>query len=168
MAKGLARLFSQTDLYLALGINAVSGSILIDEPLFAYRLHGANVFSNRPQLQGVLSFDVRTSTQPARTARRLILEQMVDKIERFVPEPGMAHAFFAALAQCDLATEAACPAEAVGAWRGRSFAAYAVSRRYRDVRAAAGAFRTLRFLVTRRAPLRAILAAAFSKSGGQS
>ena len=165
--ENLADLKSQTDLFLALGINAICGSLLIDEPLFAYRLHGSNVFAGRPQLQGVLSFDVRSSAQPARTARRLILEQMVGKIERFVPEPGMARAFFAALSQCDVTMEAAESAELAGAWRGRSFAAYAVARRYRTVCAAVGALRTLLFLVTRRAPLQAILAAV-SKSGAQS
>ena len=38
-----------TDLYFCLGINAVSGSVLIDVPVAAYRLHGGNIlFAKAP------------------------------------------------------------------------------------------------------------------------
>ena len=108
----LVQLVSQTDLYLALGINAVSGSILVDEPVFAYRLHGANVFSSRPQLQGVLSFDAKRGAGQATKARHLLVEQMVTRVERFAQHPDMGWSFLHALRGLDSVPPVSMPAMA--------------------------------------------------------
>lgn len=102
----LARLRSQTDLFLAVGINAICGSILIDEPLFAYRLHGANVFSNRAQLNGLLNFDVAKTVANANLARRLLIEHFIVQARRFIQEPRQAQDLLRAVRRLDLADSA--------------------------------------------------------------
>ncbi|WP_158809525.1 glycosyltransferase family 2 protein [Beijerinckia sp. L45] len=98
----LAALRSQTDLYLAVGINTVSGSILIDEPLFAYRIHGTNVFSSRPQLSGLLTFDPSQTSRSSQVARHLLLDQFVAQAQRFVQEPWQAVDLLKALRRLDV------------------------------------------------------------------
>ena len=150
--EGLDRLTSQTDLLLALAVNAVSGSILVDEPVFAYRLHGANVFTSRPQLRGVLSFDRRLSGGPADTAKRLILEAFTRHVERFVQERWRGKAFFQHLKRLDV------PAE-----DGGSFAARCVVARYEAIVEATGRPRTLLFLAMRGLALPTLLSLALRK-----
>lgn len=139
-SEALPSLTTQTDLYLAFGVNSVCGSILVDEPLFAYRLHGANVFSNRAQLQGFLTFDAKRGAGPRATARRLLVDQLIARIERFVPEPWMAPRFFATLRTCDTRVDQP------GPWHGGSYAAQAVARHFDHVAAAVGRRAALRFL----------------------
>ena len=140
--EGLGRLVSQTDLLLALAVNAVCGSILIDEPVFAYRLHGANVFTSRPQMRGVLCFDVGLSSTPADLAKRLIIDQLTRHVGRFVQDRWRGVAFFDHLRRLDVAAEG-----------GGSFAARCVAERFEAVAAVAGRRRTLLFLAGRRLAL---------------
>ena len=154
--EGLAALRSQTDLYLAFGINAVSGSILIDEPLFAYRLHGANVFSSKPQLAGFLAFDPKRTAQNTELARRLLVDQLVSRIERFVPQQWLGFAFLQALHHVD-----------VRDGRRRSYAATAVARSYGLVTAAVGPWLTLGFLLLKGAPLRVLRRALWANLRGR-
>ena len=142
--EGLERLKSQTDLFLALSVNAITGSIIIDEPVFAYRLHGANVFTNRPQLRGVLSFDTRLASGPADLAKRLILDQLTRHVGRFVQERWRGQDFFKHLKRLDVPPESGANLVA-----RRSFAAACVAERFTAVAAAAGRPRTLLFLATR-------------------
>ena len=55
----LRRLRTGTDLYFCVGVNAISGSALIDDALAIYRLHGGNIYSKRPQLENVLAYQAR-------------------------------------------------------------------------------------------------------------
>lgn len=144
--EALPSLTSQTDLYLAFGVNCVCGSMLVDEPLFAYRLHGGNVFSSRAQLHGLLMFDPKRSCAQAMLARRLLTDQLVGRIERFVQEPWMHWRFFETLHRLDTRVEEP------GAWHGASYAARAVARCFAAVAAATGRQPALRF-VARRAPM---------------
>lgn len=139
----LGRLMSQTDLYLATAVNAVTGSILIDEPLFAYRLHGGNVFSNRPQLQGLLHFDVRRTSGQAVLARRLVIDQLVGFVDRFIQEPWMRRSFWKTLKRIDSRVEEP------GPWHNGSYAARAVARNFDAVAAEAGRLATAVFLLER-------------------
>ena len=150
--EGLGRLKSQTDLLLVLAVNAVSGSILVDEPVFAYRLHGANVFTSRPQLRGVLSFDTRLSSVPADTAKRLILETFTRHVGRFVQERWRGKAFFRHLKRLDVPTE-----------DGGSLAARCVVAHYGSIVEAAGRFRTLLFLASRGLALPTMVSLALRK-----
>ena len=52
----LATLRTGTDLYFAFGCGGLSGSVIIDAPLFAYRIHGGNIYTSRAQLDRTLNF----------------------------------------------------------------------------------------------------------------
>ena len=101
-AEGLDALKSQTDLFLATGVNAVAGSILIDEPVFVYRLHGSNAFSSRAQLSGVLSYDHAKTSGNNELARRLVIDQFVTRIERFLPKKAMTLQYLRTLRHLDV------------------------------------------------------------------
>ena len=141
----LAQLRSQTDLYLAFGINAVCGSILIDEPLFVYRLHGANVFTNRAQLAGFLSHDPKATVTNHDLARRLLVDQMITHVDRFVQDRWLGFAFLRALLRIDVANRDT---------DGRSHAALSIGRNFAAVGAATGEGLALLFLLYKRAPLK--------------
>ncbi|MGB6175821.1 MAG: glycosyltransferase family 2 protein [Methylocella sp.] len=73
-----------TDLYFCLGINAVSGSVLIDAPVAVYRLHGGNVFSQRPQLNHVLCYQPGGAGDSIAKARAALVDHVVAHAYRFV------------------------------------------------------------------------------------
>ena len=73
-----------TDLYFCLGINAVSGSVLIDVPVAAYRLHGGNIFSQRPQLNHVLCYQPGGSGDSNAKARAALADHLIAQADRFV------------------------------------------------------------------------------------
>jgi glycosyltransferase involved in cell wall biosynthesis len=73
-----------TDLYFCLGINAVSGSVLIDAPVAVYRLHGGNIFSQRPQLNHVLCYEPGGAGDSNAKARAAVVDHVVAHAHRFV------------------------------------------------------------------------------------
>ena len=73
-----------TDLYFCLEINAVSGSVLIDVPVAAYRLHGGNIFSQRPQLNHVLCYQPGGSGDSNAKARAALADHLIAQADRFV------------------------------------------------------------------------------------
>jgi glycosyltransferase involved in cell wall biosynthesis len=85
----LHNLKTGTDLYFCLGINAVSGSVLIDAPVAVYRLHGGNIFSRRPQLNHVLCYEPGGAGDSNVKARAALVDHVVAQAHRFVGQ----HAF---------------------------------------------------------------------------
>ena len=85
----LQNLKTGTDLYFCIGINAVSGSILIDAPVAVYRLHGGNIYSRRPQLNHVLCYEPGGSGDSNAKARAALVDHVVAHAHRFVGQ----HAF---------------------------------------------------------------------------
>lgn len=83
---------TQTDLYLVLGVNGLCGSILIDAPLFAYRIHGSNVFSKGAQIVGKLAYDLTRSTGDLNLAHCLLIERVLGNIRLFIQHGGQAPA----------------------------------------------------------------------------
>ncbi|MDQ6868089.1 MAG: glycosyltransferase [Pseudomonadota bacterium] len=73
-----------TDLYFCLGINAVSGSVLIDNAVAVYRLHGGNIFSQRPQLNHVLCYEPGGAGDSNAKARAALVDHVVARAHRFV------------------------------------------------------------------------------------
>jgi len=66
----------------------VAGSLLIDEPLYSYRLHGRNFAANNPILGGRLHLSARNwGDTHARMLDRM-LQAMIDGRERFVTALG--------------------------------------------------------------------------------
>jgi glycosyltransferase involved in cell wall biosynthesis len=73
-----------TDLYFCLGLNAISGSILIDDALGVYRMHGGNIFSKRPQLENVLAYQPGCSGDSNAQAKALLLDYLFDQAAFFM------------------------------------------------------------------------------------
>jgi glycosyltransferase involved in cell wall biosynthesis len=80
----LHNLKTGTDLYFCIGINAVSGSVLIDAPVAVYRLHGGNIFSQRPQLNHVLCYAPGGVGDSIAKARAVLIDHLIERAERFV------------------------------------------------------------------------------------
>jgi hypothetical protein len=61
-------------------LHALTGTILIDQPLSAYRLHGANDFSTLPSLHGLLSAHPKVRTQSYNSYKRVLI-WLVDQLD---------------------------------------------------------------------------------------
>jgi len=69
----------------------VTGSVVIDRPLAVYRLHGTNEFSKHPHLNGVLSYDRSSPSDPNQLGRKLIIDHLIANAQLFLrkmPSPG--------------------------------------------------------------------------------
>jgi glycosyltransferase involved in cell wall biosynthesis len=73
----LARLRTATDAYLIRGIAALTGSILIDRPLSVYRVHGDNVFTQMPHLNGMLNYNPERSGEADYKPRCFAMDHLV-------------------------------------------------------------------------------------------
>ncbi len=82
---GLATLRTGTDLYFAFGCGGLSGSVLIDEPLFAYRIHGGNIFTARAQLDFTLNFTPGGHGDSNIKAQLTLVDHLVARAARFTP-----------------------------------------------------------------------------------
>src|ERR1700724_3529643 len=80
----LAALLIGTDAYLVRGVNVVTGSVVIDRPLAVYRLHGTNEFSKHPHLNGVLSYDRSSPSDPNQLGRKMIIDHLTANAQLFL------------------------------------------------------------------------------------
>jgi hypothetical protein len=83
--ENLRHLRTGTDMFYALGIGSWCGSVLIDEPLFIYRIHGSNIFTQRAQLNRTLCYQPHAGGDNNLNARALIVDQLTSRCERFSP-----------------------------------------------------------------------------------
>jgi glycosyltransferase involved in cell wall biosynthesis len=97
----LAGLRTGTDMYFGHAIGALCGSALIDEPVFAYRIHGGNIYSQRAQLDRTLCFRPGGHGDSNDRARLVIIDQLVEKAERFAPNVWLKLNLFALLVLLD-------------------------------------------------------------------
>ncbi len=81
----LAQLRTGTDMYFGHAIGALCGSALIDEPVFAYRVHGGNIYTRRAQLDRTLCFKPGGGGDSNAHARLLIVDHLVAEAARFAP-----------------------------------------------------------------------------------
>ncbi|MGP0060203.1 MAG: glycosyltransferase family 2 protein [Beijerinckiaceae bacterium] len=79
----LPHLRTCTDMYFAHGIGGWCGSVLIDEPLFVYRIHGSNSLTLRAQLNRSLSYQPGTSGDSNDKAIAMLVDQFVSRSGRF-------------------------------------------------------------------------------------
>ena len=79
----LPDLWGNMDVYFAQAIGGWCGSILIDDPVFIYRLHGSNIFSHTAQLQNTLNYQPGASGDCNNEAIALIIDQLIGHSERF-------------------------------------------------------------------------------------
>ncbi len=73
-----------TDLYFCLGVNAITGSVLIDDAVAVYRLHGNNIFSKRPQLHNVLSYEPGCSGDSNAQAEAILIDHLIERASFFL------------------------------------------------------------------------------------
>lgn len=73
-----------TDIYFCLGVNAVSGSVLIDKAVAVYRLHGGNIYSRRPQLNHVLCYEPGGAGDSNALAKAFLIDHLIERADRFV------------------------------------------------------------------------------------
>jgi glycosyltransferase involved in cell wall biosynthesis len=76
-------LFGGVDGFFLPILHALTGTILIDQPLSAYRLHGSNDYSTLPSLQGLLSAHPKVKAQSFSSYLRM-LTWLVDHLDAVV------------------------------------------------------------------------------------
>lgn len=130
----LAHLRTGTDMYFAHGISALSGSVIIDEAVFAYRIHGTNIYSQQPQLNRFLGYEPGGPGDNNQKSRLLLVDHIVAKAERFC------RGFWLRLNYLALLTRLDCrdPDPALPRWQQRSRVAARLVDSYDAVVAALG------------------------------
>lgn len=76
------------DFYVVVMAQMISGSLLIDEALYAYRLHGRNFAANNPILGGRLHLSARNWGDTYATMLDRMLQTMISDSERFTAALG--------------------------------------------------------------------------------
>jgi len=74
----LTSLKRSSDAYLNLGINVLTGSVLIDQPLAVYRHHSANGLARHPHLNGFFSFKRGREPDNSQIGRLLLIDYFMD------------------------------------------------------------------------------------------
>ena len=147
----LATLRTGTDLYFAYGCSGLSGSVLIDEPLFAYRIHGGNIFTAHAQLDRTLNFTVGGSGDSNIKAQLYLVDHLVERAQRFTPNAFLKLNLCVLIARVDRAdVDPALPS-----WARRSRAAQAIVRDWDTFSAAVGRWPARLLLILRGRTLRA-------------
>ena len=130
----LATLRTGTDLYFAFACSGLSGSVLIDEPLFAYRIHGGNIFTAHAQLDRTLNFTPGGGGDSNIKAQLYLVDHLVEQAKRFTPNLALKANLCALIRRVDHADlETSLPG-----WARRSRAAQAIVRDWDAFSAAVG------------------------------
>lgn len=79
-AKAIRR---SADAYFCYGINAMTGSVLIDSPLAIYRLHGANAHLSAPPLDHVAGYDRDARIAKSANVVEALLDYVIADCDRF-------------------------------------------------------------------------------------
>jgi glycosyltransferase involved in cell wall biosynthesis len=126
-----------TDLYFCLGVNAISGSVLIDDAVAVYRLHGGNIFSKRPQLHNVLPYEPGCSGDSNAQAKAILVDHLIERTGFFLQRGWTAFDYARVLWRLD------CPDPDAGPpsprWSARSRLAGVLARQYSAVAPTLGA-----------------------------
>lgn len=101
----LATLRTGTDMYFAKGISALCGSVLIDEPVFSYRIHGGNIFSRHAQLDRVLCYEPGGAGDNNDRAVLYLIDHLVANAAKFIGNEGLRWNFLALLYKLDIADQ---------------------------------------------------------------
>lgn len=122
----LPSLRANTDLYFAIGIGGLCGSMLIDEPVFGYRIHGGNVFSRGPQLENFSVYQTSGGNNYNDRAKRMLVDHLVANIARFAPAADQRVTYFRLLKCLDIQDDA----PGLPRWARNSRAATALVRHF--------------------------------------
>jgi glycosyltransferase involved in cell wall biosynthesis len=130
----LQTLRTGTDLYFAYGCSGLSGSVVIDEPLFAYRIHGGNIFTAHAQLDRTLNYTVGGHGDSNIIAQLFLVDHLIERADRFTPNTLLRMHFIALLSKVDHSDAR----PGLPAWARRSRAAQAIVRHYEEFAEAVG------------------------------
>ena len=157
----LQSLKTGTDLYFCLGINAVSGSVLIDAPVAVYRLHGGNIYSQRPQLNHVLCYTPGGAGDSNATARAVLADHLIERADRFAGRGWIWLNFLWLLWRIDCKN----PDPSAPIWARRSRAAATLVKNYDSIAPLLGTWPVKVWLVLRFVPLQVILSLGKNPAG---
>lgn len=133
----LQTLRTGTDLYFAYGCSGLSGSVLIDVPLFAYRIHGGNIFTAHAQLDRTLNYTVGGHGDSNVKAQLYLIDHLVEKAQRFTPNLYLGIHLTALLYRVDHRDDD----PRLPGWARRSRVAQAIARNYETFAEALGAWK---------------------------
>jgi glycosyltransferase involved in cell wall biosynthesis len=151
----LAHLWTGTDMYFACGISALCGSVIIDEPVFIYRIHGGNVYSRQPQLNHFIVFEPGGAGDSNHESQLLLIDHLIAKAERFCCSVWLQLHYAALLIRVDQRDND----PRLPHWQQRSRAGRRLAESYESVAAALGASLTFLLMVWFRVPIRVIASA---------
>jgi glycosyltransferase involved in cell wall biosynthesis len=146
----LRSLRTGTDLYFCLGVNAISGSVLIDDAVAVYRLHGGNIFSKRPQLHNVLPYEPGCSGDSNAQAKAILVDHLIERTRFFLQRGWTAFDYARLLWRLDCPDPDAGPS--IPRWSARSRLAGVLARQYSTVAPALGAPITKGLMLSSGAP----------------
>ena len=149
-----------TDLFFCIGINALSGSVLIDDALAIYRLHGGNIFSKRPQLENVLPYQPGGSGDSNAQARAILIDHLFDRAAFFRERGWNAIDYTRLLRRLDCADPNASPSSP--RWSARSRLANLLIERFSVIAPLLGIRQAVVLMFLSGAPLTSIVSAARS------
>ncbi|MGH6812434.1 MAG: glycosyltransferase family 2 protein [Methylocella sp.] len=157
----LQTLKTGTDLYFCLGINAISGSVLIDAPVAVYRLHGANIYSQRPQLNHALCYEPGSAGDSNANARAILADHLVERADRFAGRGWFWRDFLWLLWRIDCEN----PDPGAPRWARRSRVAAALVKNYGSISPLLGRWSIKAWLALRLVPLKVISGLEKNSSG---
>ncbi len=152
-----------TDLYFCLGVNAVSGSVLIDDAVAVYRMHGGNIFSKRPQLQNVLPYEPGCSGDSNAQAKAILVDHLIERAPFFLERGWTDFDYARLLRRLDCPDPDAGPA--APRWAARSRLASQVVKRFAFIAPILGTRRAVGLMFVSGVPWRRILAVRASRKG---
>jgi len=120
-----------TDLYFCLGVNAITGSVLIDDAVGVYRMHGGNIFSKRPQLHNVLAYQAGCPGDSNAQAKAVLVDHLIERAGFFLQRGWTAFDYARLLRRLDCSDPDA--KAATPRWSARSRVATELVKRFASV-----------------------------------
>jgi glycosyltransferase involved in cell wall biosynthesis len=151
----LAHLRTGTDMYFACAINALCGSVIIDEAVFIYRIHGANVYSRQAQLNHFIGVEAGGAGDNNHKSQLLLIDHLIANAERFCGRGWLRLYYAALLTRVDQRDGD----PRLPRWRRRSRAASRLAESYESVTAALGSGLTILLMLWFRVPIGVIASA---------
>lgn len=151
----LTHLRTGTDMYFACAISALCGSVIIDEPVFVYRIHGANIYSRQAQLNNFIGFEAGGAGDNNHKSQLLLIDHLIAHAERFSGKGWYRFYYAALLIRVDRKDKD----ERLPRWRRRSRAAGRLADSHESIIAALGPGLTIALMLWFRVPIGLIVSA---------
>jgi hypothetical protein len=148
----LASLRTGTDMYFARGISALCGSVLIDEPVFNYRIHGGNIFTRHAQLNRILCYQPGGSGDNNDNAALMLIDHLAANAKLFAQNEALQWNFLVLLYRLDVPD----PREELPRWAQKSRLAQQLVVHYANLAPLLGSLRLKLLMLWLGVPLRHI------------